>query len=159
MNEKTPTDIPIYIVQGNISAIRRDYNLLKKILDAKFEHPFQIKLVGRGKLDDSFNKYPNLVVKNNLEFIEYHKEFQNAYGILPLISYASHPRYYTTALTSSINYGLAYNLVFITDERLINIYNLKNHASYNNSSQIVEAFRKSLNTFYAQKGLIKDNTN
>ena len=51
-----------------------------------------------------------------------HKEFLDAYCILPLISKETQPGYYYNKLTSSINYARGYKLKCIIDEDLQEIY-------------------------------------
>jgi len=96
-----------------------------------------------------FNKYADkLIYRCNLDFIDFHKEFLDGYAILPLITKKSHPQYYKNQLTSSINYGLAYNLHFIIDVDLQKIYHLENVTIFTDEKDIVNAFRKSLSDFY-----------
>lgn len=143
------TDYPIYAIQGNITPERRNYNLLIKLLEYDFSHKFKIKLIGRGELDSSLKPYANrLIIKNNLEFVDYHKEFCDCYGIIPLITKMSHPRYYTSSLTSSINYAKAYKLQCIIDKDLQEIYNLPNSIVFTNEDDIINAFQESLDRFY-----------
>jgi hypothetical protein len=114
--------IPIYVIQGNIQSTRRNYDLLIRILDYTYKYKFKIKIVGRGKLPEIFDKYSDVIdCKYNYDFIDYHKEFLNCYCIIPLITKESHPQYYTNKLTSTINYGKAYNLKFLIDQDLQDI--------------------------------------
>jgi len=48
---------PIFCIQGGINNIRRYYVLLHKILEKKYKYNFRIKIVGKGMLDNSFDKY------------------------------------------------------------------------------------------------------
>jgi hypothetical protein len=148
---------PIYIIQGNLTFERRDYNIIKNILDmhiASNYHniKFTVKFVGRGKLPTildrpEYEKYISL--KNNLCFIDYHKEFLDAYCIMPLISKQTHPQYYNNKLTSTINYGKAYNLWFLLDDELQQIYNLPKVFKYNYKDiTIYDKFLESLLQFY-----------
>lgn len=143
--------IPIYVIQGNVVKERRNYDLLTKILDFKYNYKFKIKIIGKGELPDSFNKYSDIIdCKYNYNFIDYHHEFLNCYCIIPLITKESHPKYYTNKLTSSINYGKAYNLKFLIDEDLQNIYKLENVEVFTDINNIIEAFNKTLDDFYKQ---------
>ena len=122
-NEKKISSIPIYVIQGNLNQGRRYVKLLNKILDQSYEYDFIIKLIGRGHLPKELDKHKNkIVLKNNLNFIDYHKEFLDAYCILPLISKETQPCYYYNKLTSSINYARGYKLKCIIDEDLQEIY-------------------------------------
>ena len=144
---KRVSDVPIYIIQGHIE--RRNLALLIKILDKKYDHYFMIKLLGKYSLPKSLEKYKDrIILKQNLNFVDYHKEFSSAYCILPLITKQSHPQYYSTKLTSSINYATGYNLKCIIDQDLQNIYQLKNVEVFNNIDDVTNAFEKSLNSFY-----------
>jgi len=143
------TKIPVYIIQGNLNGGRRHLDLLKDILNQKYQHKFIIKLLGRGYLPNELNEYKNqILLKNNLDFIDYHKEFLDGYCILPLISKDTHPQYYTNKLTSTINYARAYNLKCILDENLQSVYKLKNVIIYKEDIDIRNAFQKTLDEFY-----------
>lgn len=146
---KIKTDIPIYIIQGNLNNIRRNYNLLVKILNNTYNHKFKIKMVGKGVLPKILEKYSDhIILKNNLNFQDFHKEFLDGYCILPLITTKSHPQYYRTKLTSTINYALGYDLKCLIDDDLQRIYKLKNVEVFKNENDIVEKFKKTLNDFY-----------
>ena len=80
--------------------------------------------------------------------INYHKEFLDGYCILPLITKKTHPHYYTTKLTSTINYTSAYKLKCLIDKDLQNIYKLQDVEIFNDISDIVNAFKKTLVDFY-----------
>jgi len=143
--------IPIYVVQGNLTDQRRNFDLLELLLKQKYDYEFKIKIIGRGKIDNKFNKYADkLIMRYNLNFVNYHKEFLNCYAIIPLISKKSHPQYYSHKLTSSINYGLAYKLTFLLDRDLHDIYNLTNTYVYDNDKDIVNCFKASLHDFYSK---------
>ena len=145
---------PIYIIQGSIDEKRRNYNLLEKILKENYDYDFIIKIVGSGKLDPKFDAYKNkLIIKNNLNFTDYHKEFLDCYCLLPLTSKNTQPQYYTNKLTSSINYTLAYKLPSLLDVELQNIYKLPNTYVYNSEDDIVNVFKQSLFDFYNNRKL------
>ena len=147
--QKTSTHIPIYIIQGDIR--RRNISLLTTILDRTYKYDFIIKLLNRNGTCDSLEKYKTKIVyKTNLDFINYHKEFLNAYCILPLITKQSHPAYYKYKLTSTINYALGYNIKCLIDKDLQDIYKLKNVEIFNNIGDIALAFENTLETFYSK---------
>jgi hypothetical protein len=151
---KIKTDIPIYVIQGSISSKRRDFSLLHTILKNTYNYDYKIKILGRGKLGEEFDEFKDkLILKYNLDFIDYHKEFSDVYAIIPLVSKNKNSLYYKNKLTSSINYGLGYNLKFIIDNELNNIYNLKNSFVYNhnNMTSFINKFKKSLRIFYNKK--------
>ena len=152
-NEIYDHTLPVYIIQGSIDNNRRCYELLKLILDNSYEYDFIIKIIGytcsnSNILINELHEYKNhkIVIKTDLNFIDFHREFLECYCLLPLTSKIKTPQYYNKKLTSSINYTIAYNLNCIIDEDLQNIYNLKNAYIYN--TNIVESFKKSLHDFY-----------
>lgn len=150
-SNKIKSDIPIYIIQGCISSGRRNFDLLKKILDNTDDYNFIIKLIGYDyEYNNQLEKYKNkIIIKSNLNFVDFHKEFLNAYCILPLISKNTHKHYYTNKLTSTINYARGYELKCLIDKDLQKIYNLKDVEIYNNINDIVSAFNNTLKTFYS----------
>ena len=110
---------------------------------------FKIKLLGRNELDNSLKKYKDKIIfKKNLSFVDYHKEFNDCYCILPLITKKSHPQYYNKKLTSTINYATGYNLKCLIDKDLQDIYNLENVEIFNDQNDIVDKFKKTLQDFY-----------
>ena len=144
---KIKNNIPIYIIQGNINKGRRNYNLLINILNNNYKYNFIIKIIGRGNLPLELQKYKDkILLKNNLNFIDFHKEFLDAYCIIPLISKNTHPKYYKSKLTSSINYARGYKLKCLIDIDLQNIYNLNDVEIYNDDISI--GFSKTLEYFY-----------
>ena len=151
--KKSRSDIPIYIIQGNLPQRnvknRREYKMLCKILDKSYKYDFIIKIIGRGELPKELIKYKNKIkFKKNLQFIDFHREFLDGYCILPLISKETHPEYYKKKLTSSISYSLGYKLKCIIDEDLQKIYKLDNAEVYKDSNDIVNCFNKTLEDFY-----------
>ncbi len=146
-NQKALSKKPIYIIQGNIN--RRFTLLLKNILDKKYKYDFIIKIIGRKRLPESLKKYKNkLVIKNRLNFIDYHRQFLDAYCILPLITKKSKPGYYSKKLTSSINYARGYSLKYLIDRDLQNIYNLEDAQIFNDENDIAHSFEETLKIFY-----------
>ena len=147
--EKRISNVPIYVIQGNIDFKRRNYDLLSRILDSSYNHEFKIKLIGRGNCPDMLKKYGDkILVKNNLNFIDYHKEFLDAYCILPLITKKSHPDYYQKKLTSTINYARGYKLKCLIDKDLQEIYNLEDVEIFNDINDISNGFLNTLEQFY-----------
>lgn len=150
-------DIPIYIIQGDFK--RRDMNILKEILNHKFNTDFRIKICCRSNTID-MNLFKDLDTSKIIfcldkDFQEYHNEFLGCYCIIPLISKTITPVYYTNKLTSSINYGLGYKLKFLIDDELQNIYNLENAYVYKDTTSLLEIFQLSLDEFHENK--YKDN--
>ena len=154
-NNMSKSEVPIFIVQGNLNHGRRNYQLLKNILNKNYGYSYTIKLVGRGHFPTALNGYEKQVVlRNNLNFVEFHREFMDAYCIITLTDPKSNPRYYKDKLTSSISYAIGYNLKCIIDKPLNNIYHLKNAIVYNNENDISSAFQKSLEDFYGKKEVV-----
>lgn len=149
-NPKIKTKIPIYIIQGNLNHyFRRNYHLLVYILKGNYKYNFKIKLIGKGTLPPILEPYQDkIILKNNLKFQEFHKEFLDGYAILPLISKEKQKQYYTYKLTSTINYAKAYNLKCIMDSELYKLYPLQNSEVYNSDMDILTAFKRSLYDFY-----------
>ena len=146
-DKKKNSNIPIYIIQGRTKT--RKLSLLKEILDNKYKYKFIIKLIGSGKFPETLNKYKKQIIfKNNLNFIDYHKEFLDAYCILPLITKKTQPEYYKNKLTSTINYASGYRLKCIIQQDLQDIYKLPDVEIYKHNKDIVSAFKKTLQNFY-----------
>ena len=146
------TNIPVYVIQWHIGgdhARRRNLNLLLNILKNDYDKPFKLKIVGSGELPEEIKKYSDkLVLRKNLNFIDYHKEFLECYCIFTLTLKSTNKQYYKTKLTSTINYIRGYKLKAIIDEELQNIYKLNDVELYNSEENIVDAFKKTLNEFY-----------
>ena len=139
---KTISNIPIYIIQGNLNHGRRDLRLLNKILDKSYEKKFIIKLVGRGTLPNELKKHKDKIeLRNNLNYTDFHKEFLEAYCILPLIS-KKKIRIITKKTTSSINYARGYKLKCLLDNELQEIYELPDVEVYNDINDITIGFEK-----------------
>ena len=150
--KKKKTKIPIFVIQGRINRKIRTFDSLIKVLKHPFDLKYKIKLLGRGIFPPYLEPYKDkIILKNNLDFIHYHKEFNNCYAILPLLSKERNPGYYTTSITSSINYAKAYKLKCILDADLQKIYKLKNSIVYKTQDDIIDAFGKALKLFYNKK--------
>ena len=146
---KQKHNLPIYIIQGELK--RRNWNLLKKILERKYEYDYKIKIIGKGEiptlLKELIDKHNDkIILKQELSFQDYHKEFLDCYGIIPCISLQTNKIYYEKKITSSINYGIGYDLYFLIDNNLQKIHNVKKAYIYNDN--IEESFLHSLEKFY-----------
>jgi hypothetical protein len=158
--KKVDIDIPIYVIQGNFTSLRRNYNLLWNILKNEYDKKkvFKIKFLGRGSLPQEYEKYKDkIIIKSSLGFVNYHNEFNDCYCILPLITKKSHSQYYTNKLTSTISYAKAYNLKCLIDKDLQDIYHLNNVEIFNDENDIAKAFKKTLDDFYINNKNSKDN--
>lgn len=149
LTQREKPTIPIYIIQGNMEFTRRNYYLLVKILETTFKFDFKIKMIGGGKLPLLLEPYRHkIIVKSNLSFIDYHKEFLDAFCIMPLILKKTHQHYYTTKLTSTINYAKGYKLKCLIDKELQEIYKLPDVEIFNDEDDIVEKFENTLKEYY-----------
>lgn len=144
-HKKIKTNIPIFVIQGSIEH-RRNSKLLVNILSNNYDYNFIIKIICKSeKIPDCLSIYKDKIqLKSNLDFIDFHTEFLDCYCILPLISKNTHNQYYTTKLTSSINYAKGYDLKCLIDKDLQDIYKLKNSYVHNNENDIVSVFNKAL---------------
>jgi hypothetical protein len=139
--------IPIYIIQGDLN--RKNIELLIKILNYNYNKEFKIKILTTSNMEDRLKEFSNnIIFKQNLNFEEYHREFIDCYGIIPLIDKMILPDYYSCKVSSSINYGISYKLKFIIDKELCDIFNLNNCYTYTNITDICSAFNESLHYFY-----------
>lgn len=148
---KIKTDIPIYIIQGSLTPGRRNYNLLLKLINKKYELKFKIILLGAGNPPKIFYKNRNINIVTNKNFIDYHEYFKSCYGIFTLVDKKKYNQYYTTKLTSTINYAIGYDLKCIIDNDLQDIYKLTNVETYehnDNGIDFIRAFEKTLKDFY-----------
>jgi hypothetical protein len=123
-------------------------------LQKRYNHNFIIKILNNNDLPNELKRYSTKIAHfKGLSFTDYHAHLIGAYCVLPLSQKEEHPDYYSTKLTSSINYALGYKTKIIIDKDLQDIYNMNEEDSYvfNNYNDVVEAFSKSLDDFYARK--------
>lgn len=79
----------------------------------------------------------------NLEFIQYHLAFANVDVLCPLVDDTFKHDYFTDKLTSSVSYGMGYNLYFVCHEKLQSIYGLKNCFVYTDpTTDMMDAFER-----------------
>ena len=162
---------PIYIIQGNITSARRNFELLDQLLQYTpsieniTDASFIVKVVGRGNLDKKYNKYiesGKLIVRTNLPFEDFHREFADVYCIIPLVSKQTHPSYFTNKLTSSINYARGYNLFSLLENELQKIYRLPANMVFcyeDKKNNFLQHFERSLFHFYQMKKTLLENSN
>jgi len=145
-------NIPIYIIQGRIGTLRRNPKLLYNILSQSYNYNYKIKIIGRGDLPKILEPFKDKIIfKKDLDFEDYHDEFNDVYCILPLITKKTHPQYYKDKLTSSISYAKAYKCKCLIDKDLQEIYQLNNVEVFNDENDITNAFMKTLKDFYDSK--------
>ena len=132
---------PIYLALGALSW--RDMDTLVNILECPLD--FKVKVLTRDPMPPCLKKYNDkLIYKNIPQFLEFHREILDCSGILTLTkNEQGNPsqRYYTNTLTSSITYGVAYDLKFIIDEDLYRIYS----KHINNADTYTAGDKESLN--------------
>ena len=146
---KRKTKRPVYVVQGNLNHNRRHLGLLVRILRGNYKYDFEIRMVGNGYLPNELRPYRNrIVLRNNLNFVDYHEQFLDVYCILPMISKKTHPHYYRNKLTSSINYARGYGIKCLIDKDLQDIYRLGDVEVFMGEDDIVKAFGRTLENYY-----------
>jgi len=146
---KQKTEHPIYVVQGNITERRRNYDLIINILKNTPNLKYQFKFIGRGNgLPKELLNDKRVVCMRNLSFLDFHRCFSDAYCILPTITKETHPNYYTNKLTSSVSYISGFDLPCIIDSDLQSIYNLKNAYVFEQKEDLILQFMKSYEDFY-----------
>jgi hypothetical protein len=139
--------VPIIVIQGSLA--RRDWGQLASILKRAKAwmhiHPFCIRIIGKGKcLPECLKPYRSHIdLRLNLDFIAYHGCFTDAYAIMSCISRKNEPTYYTSRLSSSFSYGIAYKLPIICDDILARLYRLQ--GAYTGPNRLRDAVR----SFYA----------
>jgi hypothetical protein len=150
-NHKIKTDIPIYVIQGNIIPYRRCYELLNRILSVEYEYPFKIKILGRTHHEEYVfqNASDKLIYKTDLNFVDFHSELTDCYCILPLVTKKTHPQYYKNKFTSSINYARGYKIKCLIDRDLQEIYQLDNVEIFQDEEDVINAFKITLKQFYS----------
>ena len=168
-NNNYEKDIPIYIIQGSFVRTKndntRDYSLLQSILSGKYDKKFKIKILGSWKKEEPFG-LNNLVdissinkenldkveILLNLDWEEYHDEFNKCSHIIPLVSRKNQEEYFNNRITSSFNYGRGYDLKFFIDKDFAITYNILDYESnIYTEENIISNFNSSVNEFYRNK--------
>ena len=113
----------VILVQGSIH--RRDPRLLIELARSVITNTRPDKLI---ILTRSTNirlpRHPRIRIIHKADFWDFHQAAAQCNIIATLVSLASHPKYYKSKLTSSISYGLGYNMRFLIDSKLAGIYGL-----------------------------------
>jgi hypothetical protein len=133
--------VPIFIIQGCLE--RRNLIQLTKIFEKYKNKDFFIKIIGKSNngLPKYLLKYQKKIIfRPNLNFIDYHKEFLDCTAILPLVEPDFNSDYFKNKLTSSISYGIGYNLKFFCFETFKYIYKLTNCITYCNDTEMLHNF-------------------
>jgi hypothetical protein len=164
MENKKISDIPTFIIQGSLDMAilnnTKNYSILNKILIGKYDKEFLIKIIGRSKLnrEDILKYFENFIPNNenlknirvitNLNWEDYHKQFIDAYSIIPLVSKEKQGIYYSSKITSSVNYGKAYGLKFLVDQEFSDIYDIENISYIYDNENIQNKFKLMIDDFY-----------
>lgn len=151
---KKETKIPIFCIQGNIDEKRRNFKSLIPIFENFKNRTFRIKIIGKGDLPSYLLKYKNkIILENNHDFLKYHECFDDVYILMTLIDDTFEHNYFTNQLTSSVTYGISYNIPLLIFSKLNDIYKdeLKNSIVYNNQNEMNLQFKNLLNKFYNDK--------
>jgi hypothetical protein len=153
--EKIKTNIPIFAVQGNLEKKkiqRRDWTQLIEIFESQKKNnlSFLVKLIGRGNLPEELKPYQDkIILRNNLNFIDFHYEFLDVYCLLALNSPEHTPSYFKNKFTSNITYLQTYKMKGIMHKNLYKLYpHLQNIHTFSNNQQMVKIFEKVIDDFY-----------
>lgn len=132
------TSIPIYVIQGNLR--KRDLFTLYYILHHTKNLSYQLKILCKNVPDSVRQRLQpymdKVVLCENYNFEEYHREFLNCYCIMTLLPLNASSEYYHSKLTSSINYAKAYQLKCFLDDKLQSIYQLPDAFVYDRKNII-----------------------
>lgn len=145
--QKIITNKPIYVVQGNMSDGRRNFNLAREILSNVKDLDYTIRFLGRGTIPVDIRRHPKVEHFSGLSYEEFYNKFADVYCLMPLITKSSHPRYYKNKFTTSIMYAQGYNLTTILDKELNDIYHLDNAYTFTNTKEMINCFIESHNKF------------
>lgn len=151
------TKTPVFAVQGNLNHTRRDWRALIDIFEHTRDINYIIKLIGRGTLPEVLRSYRDRIeLCNNLNFIDFHRQFLDVFCLLPLIFEDTQPQYFTSKLTSSINYIKGYKTKSIIPKKLAVLYNICDKYSYDNRVEFRESFLRLLSDFVSLEGKAVD---
>ncbi len=141
---------PVFLVQGDFR--KRDMDALLPLLISKQPHPYRLLLLGHHLTCPALLGWPNVLLRENLDYVDFHREASRASGILTLVSRKKHPQYYTSKLTSSITYARAYGLRCVIDEALQGIYQLDSAHPYKpgSSDGLMRSFSGALEALHRQ---------
>ncbi len=144
--KKTKKKTNLYIVQGSLQEKRRNYKSLVNIFKKYKDKEFTIRIIGKGgKLPSCLEPYmAKIDFRNNLNFHAYHQMFNEVAYILPLLDETFDHEYFNRKHSSSISYGIGYNMKYIAHSKLKTIYPGINGFFYDNLNDFVDIFGKSL---------------
>jgi len=141
------------LVQGNIK--KRNMHKIQILIDLVKVANKKATLAGRPPINlfilTKYNpikllEQPNIIVKINIDFWEFNQIASQCDVILPLVGKKTHPEYFNIKLTSSISYGLGYNMKFIIDSELPGLFNIDASKCHTYSS--IREFRSTLITVF-----------
>lgn len=131
---------PVVVVQGSLD--RRSWSeLVGLLMDARSwfaQYPFTLRIVGRGTaLPDELVQFKSIIdLRLNPDFIAFHRAFDDACAVLACINRRDEPTYFTSRLSSSISYAVAYKLDLICCQELADLYHMPGTQTLR---QVVEA--------------------
>lgn len=166
--KKIKRSIPKIIIQGSLDMgiinKTKDYSILSSILNGSYEKPFEIHVIGRSsqkRTDVESALLSGIKNKENLGKVQlhinktwkdYHIAITDAYAIIPTVSFNKKQEYFTTKITSSYNYGLAYNLKFFVEQKFAEVYDIMDKSYIYNEDNIVDIFNKLVNEYGENNG-------
>jgi len=143
---------PIFVVQGDLK--RRCMKSVVRLLTfAPPSMPFKIKILSKTQeLPLELEPWKDqLIVQCNLDFQDFHREFLTVDGLLFLTDRKKNSAYYSTKLTSSVNYCKAYSLPCLIDTSLQSIYSLANAFVHEDQDDLCDAFHRMLQDWYRRE--------
>ena len=149
--KKKATTIPVFAVQGNLNHnYRRCWDLLVNILRENWRFDFKVKVIGRGKMPAALMPYKTkIILCNNLNFLDYHREFLDIYCLILPNTPESTPFYFGPKQTSSISYLQSYNIHGLLHEKLFQVApTLQRVTTFSSNENFLVAFEEVLNSFY-----------
>ena len=151
-----PRQVPInegawILIQGR--ANRRVFEQIKILIKFAMRQPINgkppINLVILSKSNNFISQHPpNIHLIINSDFWDFHQWAAKCNIIATLVSQQTHHTYYTRKLTSSISYGIAYQMHFLIDTALYNIYSdtLSSCFTYDNRHNFIKTLKRVLSS-------------
>lgn len=146
--KRVETLVPVFVIQGSIK--RKDIELLRFILNENDgsggEYMIRILSLHKPPRDITSNKRVKHIATSS--FVDFHSQFVDCYGIIPLISFEKNSHYYSKKCTASMNYARGYDLKCLIDSKLQDIFKLDNVKVYEDRRDIGKKFGECLRDFY-----------
>ena len=127
---------PIFLVQGSIDVLRRNYQSLANLMAATAEYDYSVKCLGgsavpdadgarrlKGNLPENLQPFADrIILRSGLDDELYHQEIQECSFILPLLDETTNQAYFSSKLSSSVSYGVGFGVPFIAHNKLRRAY-------------------------------------